>query len=84
MTLADWFEKKFRRKGEAQTAALERLHEATGISYKSLFYALKGCRAAAQTASRLAEFSEGEIDVARMLMAPTRSEMGVGRTGTDG
>lgn len=84
MTFAEWFERVWRREGESQSAALQRLSVRTGVSYKSLFYALKGCRAKPETAETLAKLSKGAIDKGSMVLAPTRAEMGIGRTGTEG
>lgn len=84
MTFADWFASEWKRQSESQSAALQRLSTKTGVSYKSLFYALKGCRATPTTAETLAKLSRGAIDKGSMVLAPTRAEMGIGRTGTDG
>lgn len=96
MTFREWFERCWQASGETVTTGLQRLSARQGISYKTLFYAHKGCRVTPGTAERIEEFSAGQVLAADLVMLPTRAEMGVGsdlppagpartaRTGTEG
>ena len=80
MEFAQWFEKKWKQRGETDTAALSRLSAETGISYKTLFYARKGARQEAETARKLVAFSGDKINGWTLIDGPHRSEL----TGTGG
>jgi hypothetical protein len=73
-TFHHWFEKYWRNRGELLTSAISRLSLASGISYKSLFYAHKGARVRKATEDRIRLFSGNRIKAGSMVDGSARIE----------
>lgn len=75
MTFREWFDAHYRHEDETTTAALQRMSAETGVTYKSLFYILKGARTTARVASQLHVLSGKKLDRWSLVEGPTRREI---------
>lgn len=75
MTLREWIDLNFRRPDEAITRAIERLAVEWGITYRTLFYVVRGARTTVPVAQAVEERTGGLVQAVGLLTAPTRKEL---------
>lgn len=72
MTFTEWVRTHWLREGEAPTTGLMRMSGEWGVSYKTLFYAWKGCRVRPEIASVIERETGGIVNAAVLVMLPAR------------
>jgi hypothetical protein len=74
MDLCSWVDERWRKPNEPFTAAIARLHDESGLAYKTLFYAYRGCRVSPATATRIEALTRGAVSAVELIFLPPRAE----------
>lgn len=70
-----WFDSVYRRDGETRAAAIARFQTESGLGFSTIYYALRGVRVSATSASRIEDFTAGVVGASTLIRGPSRAEL---------